>query len=219
MRIPIKHLMSFCILASFSLTPAWGFQEGHVKDAVYKKNFQKLYSKVTKDPQVMKALDIMIGTSGEYSREAILGKNLSNRPMKIEFKNLGTIRRAYSSYDALGWKKGSQLYIYINQKHRSAPPEALASLLSHEALHQDGKNSINEETYAWTLEAAVWTELTKINPSLQNNYHPLVKRENTISKMFKKANYTSKYIRRTVINNPGYRGLPQISPGFESVKL
>ena len=55
--------------------------------------------------------------------------------------------------------------------------KALAAVLAHEAIHQDELNSLNEETYCWTLEAAVWTQLTEDNPSLENISHVLVDRE------------------------------------------
>ena len=115
----------------------------------------------------------------------------------------------------MGWKKSNKLYIYINKKHQDAPKEALAALLAHEAIHQDELNSLNEETYAWTLEAAVWTQLSEEKPELQKISHPLVERERVIKKLFEKGNYTSAYIRKFVISNKGYQNLPERSPGFE----
>lgn len=178
----------------------------------------KTYKKVTKSPELMRALEAMKGSLGDFSRRAILGENISKRPIKIMFKSPGSLNPSYAGYDALGWKNGKQLYVYINPKHRTAPAEALASLLSHEALHQDKYNSINEETYAWTLEGAVWTEFLKKNPALANySQHPLVRRENTISKLFVKGGYSDRYVRNTVASNPGYRSLPGSSPGFENI--
>ncbi len=98
---------------------------------------------------------------GMFSRNAILGNNLSGKPVKIEFRDLGQINQEYATFDALGWKKGKNLYIYINNKHKNAPAGALAALLAHEALHQDEYNSLAEETYAWTMEAVVWNDITK----------------------------------------------------------
>ena len=46
------------------------------------------YQKVTDDSKVCAALDELKGTIGEFSRNAILGENLTNRPIKIEFKGL-----------------------------------------------------------------------------------------------------------------------------------
>ena len=151
--------------------------------ALIDEGLAKTYKKSTQDTNVIEALELLKQTSGEYSRKAILGDNLTRRPIKIEFKNLSEINPAYANFDALGWKKSGKLYIYINKKHQSAPKEALAALLAHEAIHQDEFNSLNEETYAWTLEAAVWTQLSEDNLELQNISHPLVERENVIKKL------------------------------------
>ena len=143
----------------------------------------KEYQKVSNEPIIWDALDSLKGTLGDFSRNAIIGQNITNRPIKVEFIELGTIKPMYQNYDALGIKKKNQLYIYINQKHKEAPKEALAALLSHEALHQDEYNSLNEETYAWTMEAKVWGELSRKNPAAAAVKSSLVDRENTLTKM------------------------------------
>lgn len=177
-----------------------------------------IYKKVSKEVSIAVALDMLKNTTGEFSRVAILGNNLSGKPMKVEFKDLGKINPDYANFDALGWKKGNNLFIYINPRHQDAPPGALAALLSHEALHQDEYNSLAEETYAWTMEAAVWTEISKLYPeNTEDNIHPLVARENTLKKLFEKGNYSNKYIKKTVMSNEGYKNLKTISPGFEDL--
>jgi len=181
-------------------------------EALYRK-----YKHVTNEDNVIKAVELLENTTGKYSKDAILGKNLTGKPMKIQFTNLGNINPMYANFDALGWKKKKTLTIYINEKHKDAPIEALASILSHEALHQDEENSLNEETYAWTMEAAVWTQLTGDNPKLEEISHPLVERENVIKKLFIRGNYTSKYIHTFVIGNKGYKNLPERSAGFEEL--
>ena len=186
-------------------------------DKEYVKSIMPVYKSVSKEPVVMVALDMLIGTNGEFSRNAILGNNLSQRPMKVEFKNLSEIKEEYKNFDALGWKKGKNLFIYINAKHKDTPQGALAALLSHEALHQDEYNSVAEETYAWTMEAAVWSEILRIYPESDENLDSLVKRENNLKKMFEKGNYSSKYIQKEIRVNPGYKNLPQTSPGFETL--
>ena len=174
------------------------------------------YIKVTNDEVICEALDFMKDTIGEFSRNAILGENLTEKPIKIEFKDLAAMKPQYASYDALGMKKGKQLYIYINQKHLNAPSEAIAALLSHEALHQDEYNSINEETYAWTMEARVWSDLCKKNPDLRNSkYSSLATRENILLKMLENANYSNILIKNAVASHPGYQKLPPKSPGFD----
>ncbi len=173
------------------------------------------YRQSTKDERLIRAAEALKGTLGDYSRRAILGENLTGKPIKVEFKDLSEFNPAYADFDALGWKNRGRLNIFINKKHQNAPKEALAAVLAHEAIHQDELNSLNEETYCWTLEAAVWTQLTEDNPSLENISHVLVDRENTIKRLFVKGGYTKKYIRKSVISNAGYQNLPSRSPGFE----
>lgn len=186
-------------------------------DAKYIQRITPEYKAVGKDFIFYVALDMLKGTNGEFSRKAILGNNLSQKPVKISFKDLGTINPEYATFDALGWKKGKNLFIFINPKHEDAPPGALAALLAHEALHQDEYNSIAEETYAWTMEASVWCEILETFPESEQNVHPLVVRENTLKKLFEKGNYSNKYIKKTVQANKGYRNLPATSPGFEDL--
>jgi len=182
--------------------------------AVAKISSNNNYSTVTNNPKIIQALDLMDGTSANWAKKAILGDNASGLPMKIEFKNLAEISPDYATFDALGWKKGRQLYIYINTKHQIAPPEALASLLSHESVHQDEYCSLEEETYAWGYEADVWTQMKAKNPQVAQIQCPLTERLNTLSRLFTSANYTTKSIRNLVYSNPGYKGLPTHSPGF-----
>ena len=127
------------------------------------------------------------------------------------------LNESYASFDAVGWKKKGKLYIYINPKHESAPPAALAALLSHEALHQDEYNSLSEETYAWTMEANVWSEMLKRYPESNNKESSLVARENILKQLLEKGNGTDKYIRKTVYSNPGYKNLPITSPGYGEI--
>lgn len=181
------------------------------------KQITPMYKSTGKEQVIYVALDMLKGTNGEFSRNAILGNNLSGRPVKIEFRDLSTINPDYEKFDALGWKKNKQLFIFINPRHKDAPPGALAALLSHEALHQDEFNSIAEETYAWTMEASVWYEIVKLYPESNDELHPLVVRENMLKKLFERGNYSSKYIKKTVISNEGYKNLPSTSPGFEDL--
>ena len=183
----------------------------------YIKQITPNYKCVGKDEIFYVALDMLKDTEGMFSRNAILGNNLSEKPVKIEFRDLGQINQDYATFDALGWKKGKNLYIYINNKHKDAPAGAIAALLAHEALHQDEYNSLAEETYAWTMEAIVWDEILKLYPESNKDGDSLVKRENTLKKLLEKGDYTNKYIKKTVMQNSGYKGLPTYSPGFESL--
>lgn len=175
------------------------------------------YKPVSKDEVIYVSLDILKGTNGDFSRNAILGNNLTQRPIKIEFKDLSTFNKNYADYDALGWKRGKSLYIYINQKHSTSPAIALAALLAHEAMHQDEYNSLAEETYAWTMEAAVFTELMQLYPDYEIPQDSLAQRELTLKKLFERGNFTNRYIKKTVLSNDGYQNLPSSSPGFEEL--
>ena len=174
------------------------------------------YKKVSNEQIFHVALYMLKDTSGEFSRKAILGYNLTQYPVKIQFKDLSEIDPAYATFDAVGWKNRGKLYIYINPKHEYAPPGALAALLAHEALHQDEYNSLSEETYAWTMEAVVWTEILKRYPESNDLESSLVTRENILKQLLEKGYYTNKYIKKTVYANNGYKNLPLSSTGFEA---
>lgn len=205
------------ILALLTLTTAQSFAIMEGKDIEVTPSLIKQYRDVTQSFNIIRALEMLKDTTGSYSRQAILGKNLTQKPIKVEFSNLAAISPVYSNFDALGWKKKKGLIIYINEKHKDAPIEALSAILAHEAIHQDEFNSLNEETYAWTLEAAVWTQLTQENPSLEKISHPLVERENVIKQLFIRGDKTSKYIHQFVVTNSGYANLPERSVGFEEL--
>lgn len=186
----------------------------------YIKQITPNYKEVGKDEVFYVALDMLKDTEGMFSRNAILGNNLSQKPVKIEFRDLGQINQDYATFDALGWKKGKNLYIYINQKHKDAPAGAIAALLAHEALHQDEFNSLAEEAYAWTMEAVVWDDILKIYPEANQESSSLVKRENTLKKLLEKGRQAGKpgqYIKKAVLQNEGYKNLPSYSPGFDKL--
>ena len=174
------------------------------------------YKEISNEQLFHVALDMLKDTSGEFSRKALLGYNITQKPVKVMFKDLSEINEAYSSFDAVGWKKRGRLYVYINPKHEYAPPGALAALLAHEALHQDEYNSLSEETYAWTMEAIVWNEILKRYPESNNLESALVTRENILKQLLEKGNHTNKYIKKTVYANEGYKNLPLTSPGFNN---
>ena len=219
----MKKVFSLIVayIIAFSAVQAKGFEPvpSNVKlPAKYTQSYidsiSPEYKKVSNEQIFHVALDMLKGTSGDFSRKAILGYNLTQQPVKIEFKDLSEINQAYSTFDAVGWKKKGRLYIFINPKHQYAPPGALAALLSHEALHQDEYNSLSEETYAWTMEAKVWTEILKKYPESNDIESSLVTRENILKQLLEKGNYTNKYIKKTVYANSGYKNLPLTSPGF-----
>ena len=212
----------FCLTLSINITCAKNFEPVPCNVKLPSKYTQEYidsisptYKEVSNEQIFHVALDMLKDTSGEFSRKAILGYNITQYPVKIQFKDLSEINEAYSSFDAIGWKKKGKLYIFINPKHEYAPPGALAALLAHEAIHQDEYNSLSEETYAWTMEAIVWSEILKRYPESNNLESSLVTRENILKQLLDKGNSTNKYIKKTVYANQGYKDLPLTSPGFK----
>lgn len=178
------------------------------------------YSEITDNYQLQQVLTLLQNHNADTREtlEIIEGKNLTQKPINIMFFNLSQINTAYANYDALACKhRNGSLYILINKIHKNAPLEALASLLSHEVLHQDDENSYQEETMAWTREAKTWISFKKADKDLYNpklNEYPLVTRLNLIEKMYVKASYSTGEISKEVHSNVGYRGLAEYSPGY-----
>lgn len=174
------------------------------------------YSAITNDSKIQQTLDLLSNHSDD-TRETlniIKGNNLTQKPIRIMFFNLSRMNVAYAKYDALTCKhKSGTLYIFINTIHRNAPIEALACLLSHETLHQDDESSYQEEVQAWTMEAKTWISLKNAGIKVDNS-NALVKRLNTIEKMYVSANHLPTLISQEVHTNAGYRGLAEYSPGF-----
>ncbi len=221
----MKNLKILIFMLFFAVTEVLGAQINPIPGDIalpekytpeYMEQLSKEYKKVANDEIIFVALDMMKGSTADYSRNAIMGYNLTQYPIKISFKNLSELNEAYASFDAVGWKRKNKLYIYINPKHENAPPAALAALLAHEALHQDEYNSLSEETYAWTMEATVWAEMVKRYPESDNPESALVARENVLKQLLEKGYNTSKYIKKTVYSNPGYKNLPLTSPGYNA---
>lgn len=210
----LKKILSILVIAPFML----GFANSD-----YKSNLNNNYSRVSKNPKIISALRCMDGTTAKWAKDAILGKNLTNKPIQVQFMRLSKLNPSYANYDALGWMaRGKNLKIYINKKHQSAPAEAIASLLSHEAMHQDLHNSLEEETYAWTYEADVWHQMKSRNQSLKKvsgRTYPLVNRLNVLEHKLVQGGYSSKYIRSLVYSNSGYRKLGKYSPGFDAKNI
>lgn len=161
----------------------------------------------TRDEGIMQAFHLMKGGRGEASLQRIVSK-----PMRVIFKDMRTLHKSLKNYDALSWisSHGEQV-IFINDKHRNAPPEALAAMIAHEALHDDEFNSLTEEVASWRHEAEVWIELKARNPQLAQSDHPLVVRLNTIESHYKN-NTLDGFVRGLA----GYQGLPETSPGFDA---
>lgn len=182
------------------------------------KLLQEKYSEITKDELILLALDLLKNSKQAFIIDSLLGKNLTKKPIEIGFRNLFGFGKQYRNFDGVGWRDNGRLYIYIHEKHRNAPPEAIASLISNLEVHQDEEDSINEQAYALTREITTWKELTESNTSIISNDNALVKRENRLLKKFSQGNNIDSAVKKFVSSHSSYKNLPETSPGFGSLK-
>jgi hypothetical protein len=158
---------------------------------------------VTHDPELAQALSVM--TQGPAARSL---SRIVRGGIWLTFKDMASIAPTYQGYDALAWMtREGGLVIFVNEKHRQAPPQALAALLAHEATHDDAYNSVREEIAGWNIEASTWQFYCQSLPSL-NALTPLpgtlVERLNRL----REAQNTGE-LERLVRSNAGYRQLPE----------
>ncbi len=182
---------------------------------------ENIYSDITNNQKIINTLNSLKthNQQTKHTLDIILGDNLSSKPMKIMFYDFSALGSSFEEMDAVACKKqnSDRIFILINNIHQDAPIEALASLLTHETIHQDDISSIEEETTGWTNEAKAWISYKQTNTKLNNldpEISPLVKRLNTLAEMYTAANNTSAKIAKSVSSNKGYSILAQYSPGF-----
>jgi hypothetical protein len=168
---------------------------------------------ITRSPELLNALQRMYFTpTSKRSLDAI-----TQRGGKVMFKNLAELGGQYATFDALAWLSNEPQtqgawVLFIAEKHRKAPVEALASLITHEAFHSDVQNSYCEEEHAWLAEVTAWKQFKAQNPTLHhipNGWFGLVDRLNTIETAL-----AQQTLRKMIRNNPGYAGLQEASPYF-----
>ncbi len=173
------------------------------------------YSEITSSPKIKSALEKLENTKFQWALDAVLGENLTQKPVAIRFMKLSYISVDFRNSNAVAvFDNKGKMFILIDNKFKNALPEAIASLLCHEIIHQDNVSSIEEETRGWTNEARCWIEMTGQNPELANANTPLVNRLNTLAKMYKEADNTDYLIKQQVLANAGYVKLTLHSPGF-----
>lgn len=175
-----------------------------------------LINKISKDPEIIEAIGLMKYSPARESYNIILGQNPTKNVIKVSFRNLSELDYKFTNYDAIGWLKFNRLYIYVNEKHKNAPPEALCALIASRVFNQDAYDSKNEEVYIWTLEAVVWDYFLQKNPSLADSKALLVtKRENPINKLFNKSTKDITTLEKAVRANKSYIYIENESPGFK----
>ena len=102
----------------------------------YIKQITPIYKPTGKEEIIYVALDMLKGTNGEFSRNAILGNNLSGRPVKIEFRDLGTINPDYAELGA------TRLFVSYDEASNS---------YKFQLADQDGVVSGDESLTTWYL--------------------------------------------------------------------
>jgi hypothetical protein len=119
----------------------------------------------TQDIPLMRALQVLSQCPLPEAQQAL--QTIKHHGSKLVMKVLATLSPQYAMYDALSWiAPEGRPYLFIAERHRHAPPHALAALIAHEALHDDLANSIEEETEGWRREALVWHYFQSHPPAL-----------------------------------------------------
>lgn len=163
------------------------------------RNLKRFYRPVSSKMKFVDTMELMKKSPAIGAYEIILGDNYTGKPIKVRFENLSEIRKKYSSFDAINRKKLGRLYIYVDKRHKNAPPEAIAALISGMTAHiNDRRDSVNEETYAWSVEAVVWGYLSRKNPDVLKQRSRLVAREEILKQQYEKAPVSARYIAETV---------------------
>jgi len=164
------------------------------------------YQGITRNQEIIQALNILKNTDAKWVIDVAKGNNKSQRPIRIMFQDLEKMSPAYKTFEAVTCvDANNKIYIFINSKHKEAPIQALAALLSHEVLHQDDVNSILEETKAWTNEAKTWNMFVKKNPELASTEGKLVKRLNKLATIYRKKGRDG--IFNKIKSIPAYKNL------------
>lgn len=197
---------------------------------------------ISRDARILAALKLIESLPLDWARPVL------NAPaLHINFGDLSRFGPGYANYDALSWltpgtttwtdemehpeHRPTRLFIYLNPKHANAPPEALAALIAHEALHADAYNSVTEEINGWAREARVWRMLA--SPALKaaaasasnqpkktgGLFGRLFATADTSEALLYRLNKISNAdcagtLRELVSQNPAYKTLPETSPGF-----
>lgn len=169
-------------------------------------SFSSDYGLITKNPEITAALTAL-DSIGRGDVIAILnGKNSTGKPIRVMFRDFAIY--GAQNCEALTTKtQAGGLVIYINNEHKGAPSEALASLIAHESQHHTMSNTRAEETRAWLKEVATWNAFVRRNKTIALSKHPLVKRENYIAKLNARDGGEGGEIKKIIAQNPAYQGL------------
>lgn len=114
------------------------------------------------------------------------GDNSDHQKIEVDFINLTTLDPAFIKISAVtGTDENDKPHIYIDDKYKNSPPEAIACLLEHETTHNTSKVTKEQEIRAWKNEAKAWEYFITKNPELTKINDALVKRLNHLVKIYK----------------------------------
>lgn len=178
------------------------------------KALKKKYKKISKDMPIIYALEEIKKSPAKTTYRRIVGINQTQKPMRIEFKNLADINKIYTNSETISKIKWGREHIYISDRHKKAPAETLAVSIAGMSVHTDKKNSVNEETYAWATEAVLWDYFSKLNPEIKNYDSTLTEREEALKTLYLKSPRDAKYIVNTVRKNNAHIKYQWESKGF-----
>ncbi len=186
-KIGILFLAIFVISFTFNITNAAG------------------YEKITSNPKITAALGALETVNRNDVIAILSGRNSTGKPIRVMFRNLSIY--GCTNCEAFTAKtRGGDLVIYINEEHKDAPTETIACLIAHESQHHTFTNTRAEELRAWISETTTWNAFVRKNRSVAYLNHPLVKRENYISKLYVKQNGVDN-IKQLIAKNPVYANL------------
>ena len=163
------------------------------------------YEKITSNPRITAALNALETVNRQDVIAILCGRNSTNKPIRVMFRNLSIY--GCSNCEAFSAKtRGGDLVIYISEEYKDAPVETIACLIAHESQHHTFTNTHAEELRAWISETTTWNSFVRKNKAIAYIDHPLVKRENYISRLYLKQG-GSDNIRKLIAKNPVYANL------------
>ena len=182
-------------------------------------DYEANLDKITSDEKILSAVKLLRDTHAIASYKRILGKNPTSKAMSIEFKDLSKIDSIYENFAGVVRMKNGRLHIFVNAQHKDAPVKVIAVLLAGLSVHCDSLDSVNEQIFAWSLEANLWDYFLYQNPGLELFDNKLVKRENAIRKLYIASPENVNYIIRLVRMSDAYNKLEIDSPGYSKAEL
>ena len=165
------------------------------------------------DYKIQDAISLLKNSVFEEPYKIISGMNPTEKAYFIEFKNFKKMGKKFNDYTAVGWKENGRQYIFISQKHKDAPPEALAALIAGRCINFDEFDSVNEEAISLMLEACIWKSLAK-NSISEND--TLTAREKEITKIISTVSDDGNELIDFIKQNKSYINLPQESAGYSN---